>query len=97
MISIEEVKKLTELARIAVPDAELEELRADLDRILDYVGQVQKLAGEKVDRDLPEHRNVFRDDREPHEPGKYTEAILKQAPDRSGDYIRVKKVLEQGR
>ncbi len=97
MLSKEEVKKLAELARIAVADDELEGLRGELDRILELVGQVQKLAGEKTHPELSAHRNVFREDGVPHEPGKFTESILAQAPARAGNYIKVKKVLEQGR
>ena len=97
MISKEEVQKLTKLARIAVSEEELEELQTDLGRILEYVGTVQKLASEKVEHALPAQRNVFRLDVNPHAPGAYTEALLAQAPDRVGDYVKVKKVLEQGR
>lgn len=96
MISKEEVKKLTELARIAVSDTELEELCSDLDRIIDYVSSVQKLA-EKSEATSSRHHNVFREDKSPHESGLYTEVLLAQAPDRAGDFIKVKKVLEQGR
>lgn len=37
--------------------------------------------------------NVMREDTEPHESGIYTEKLLSAAPQREGQYIKVKKIL----
>lgn len=37
--------------------------------------------------------NVMREDGEPHESGLYTEKLLSAAPQREGQYIKVKKIL----
>ncbi len=96
MISIEEVEHLAKLARIGMNDDEKKELQKDLERILDYVSEIKEVSGEAPSH-LSEHRNVFREDGKPHETGNYTEDILSLAPARAENYIKVKKVLEQGR
>jgi Asp-tRNA(Asn)/Glu-tRNA(Gln) amidotransferase C subunit len=40
-----------------------------------------------------EHRNAFREDENPHETGKYTESIIKNAPEKEGNYVKVRKIL----
>jgi Asp-tRNA(Asn)/Glu-tRNA(Gln) amidotransferase C subunit len=39
--------------------------------------------------------NVYREDVVRHEPDQYTEALLAEAPDRQGRYLKVKKILQQ--
>jgi aspartyl/glutamyl-tRNA(Asn/Gln) amidotransferase C subunit len=92
-----EVLKLATLARIEISDAEAESLSHEFEQILNYVGEVKKVSGvggveEKRMEDFV-LRNVMRADENPHESGKFTEAILKEAPAREGDYIKVKKIL----
>jgi aspartyl/glutamyl-tRNA(Asn/Gln) amidotransferase C subunit len=93
----EEVLKLADLSRIEVSDKEAEDLTHEFGAILGYVGEISSLvtiseASSKVKEDYP-IRNVFRTDSGPHESGIYTEALLKSAPGRDGDYIKVKKIL----
>ncbi len=37
--------------------------------------------------------NVMREDTNPHESGKFSEAILKNAPSREENYLKVKKIM----
>jgi aspartyl-tRNA(Asn)/glutamyl-tRNA(Gln) amidotransferase subunit C len=83
------------LARIALKDDEVEKLRGEIESILAYVDVVQKV-------DLPpgiaasphlDLMNVMREDANPHEAGIYTEDMLKQAPKREGNFVKVKKIL----
>ena len=37
----------------------------------------------------------MREDDNPHAGGIYTEAVLNEAPEREGDYIKVKKILNK--
>lgn len=94
-VSSDDVKRLANMSRIALSEAEVEKLRGEIESILAYVDTVQKVA-------LPEgvaaspHLNVvnaMRDDSNPHDSGMHTEELLKQAPDRDGNYLKVKKVL----
>ncbi|HEY4504864.1 MAG TPA: Asp-tRNA(Asn)/Glu-tRNA(Gln) amidotransferase subunit GatC [Candidatus Paceibacterota bacterium] len=96
MLSIEELRKLAGLARIEMPDNELEELRGQLDEILGYVGEVSKADVSSVPEvSVPDLRNVFREDYGPHENGKYSEAIIKNFPSSSNGSLKVKKILEK--
>lgn len=96
MITKEEVLKLADLARIEVFDNEVEGIRQKMEGVLGYVSEVQNLSEEDAISTIPEageNRNVFREDTEPHETGKYTESIIKNAPEKEGNYIKVRKIL----
>lgn len=95
MISRDDVKKLATLARIKLLPEEEEKLAGDMQNILGYVEQIQAVsASSDTSSDEKERtRNVLRDDTQPHESGIHTDVILKEAPAREGDYLRVKKIL----
>jgi aspartyl-tRNA(Asn)/glutamyl-tRNA(Gln) amidotransferase subunit C len=94
MITRKDVEKLAELALIAVPDKEIDKLAGEMDSILGYVSEVTKLAEEEAgEREKPLLRNVMREDVVTNQPGTYTEKILSEAPQRDGNYLRVKKIL----
>lgn len=108
MIERKDVEKLAALARITIPENEMEKVRTDIDAILAYVDQIKEandLAAGNSDGDKDAAalaglhnyasvvKNVMREDGEPHESGKYTEALLKSAPKTSDGYIEVKKIL----
>jgi aspartyl/glutamyl-tRNA(Asn/Gln) amidotransferase C subunit len=94
MATVAEVKKLAELARIRINDADLEKFTSEFDAILAYVGQLEKLdmpvdiTGEK-----PPVRNVMRIDGEPHPTGAFTEKVAEQFPARDGDALAVKQII----
>jgi len=93
VLEIKDIEKLAELARIDIPQEEKETLRKEVDAILAYVGEIQKIAGESGESGIPEHRNVFRDDSEHHLSGEFTKELLESAPRRQDDYVKVKKIL----
>jgi len=98
-MNAEEVLKLAKLARIEISAEEAENLSHEFEAILGYVGEVKEVSG--LGGDLPagsgrrdgSEVNVMREDINPHESGVFTEAILKNAPAREDDYIKVKKIL----
>lgn len=92
----EEIKNLGSLARIKISDAEAEAFTGEIDDILNYVQTVQEIAATIPDAELelPEVRNVWREDEAVNEPGFYTEALLNAAPKREGDFLAVKKILQ---
>ena len=92
MISRDDVKKLANLSRIEVSDAEEEAFVYEIDSILEYVGQVSGLVT-SAENELPPVRNMFRKDENPHESGLFTDAILRGAPSVQDSYIKVKKIL----
>ena len=96
MITKDDIKNLAHLARIDVPEAEMEKLASDMDGILAYVGEVSAAVGKGSAAEgvlVGFLKNVFRDDILAHEKGEYTKKILANAPAREGNYVKVKKIL----
>jgi len=94
-VRVEEIKKLAELSRIALTEAEQEKMRGEFEVILGYVVAINRISGDIPEgaRSLVAPVNVMREDKDPHESGLYTEALLNAAPRRKGDYVKVKKIL----
>ncbi len=92
MITPEEVKHLAKLSRIAISEDEVTKITAEIDSILNYVGQITSVVGD-VSGSVPVLRNVMREDVITHAEGEYTEEILLNAPAREGQYLQVKKIL----
>ena len=92
MSDIEEVKKLAALARISVPEKDLEKFAGEFDAIVGYISQLNELSVPKREPLLP-YTNIFRADEHPHEKGKYTEKVTEQFPARDGNYLEVKQIV----
>ena len=92
MITQADIEKLASLARIAISDEEKASMQKDIESILEYVGQVKNISTDAV-REVPNLRNVMRDDVVTHESGEFTETLLNLAPAREGNYLKVKKIL----
>ena len=93
MLSLKDIENLAQLARLDIPAEEKESLRKEIDSILGYVGEIQKLSGGEVKKQAGEVRNVFRDDKTPHLSGEFSEDLLSEAPHRQDAFIKVKKIL----
>ena len=97
MISKEEIKKLADLARIEIEESELEKIAQDVGPVLEYVSQVNDVAGSLPP--LNDKRGpggdikVMREDTNPNESGQYTEALLAEAPVVQDGFVKVKKIL----
>lgn len=90
----DEIKNLATLARIDLSEEEIASLGVDMEKILAFVGQIQEADMDtKAESRVGAVYNVFREDANPHESGIYTEALLSAAPDREGDFVKVKKIL----
>jgi aspartyl-tRNA(Asn)/glutamyl-tRNA(Gln) amidotransferase subunit C len=91
----EKVLNLARLSRISISEDEAESLSHEFESILRYVGEVKSVeAGNKSlsPQDFPV-RNIFREDGQGHDSGIYTEKMLNEAPERDGNFIKVKKIL----
>jgi len=96
MVSKEEIKKLAELARIGISDAEAENLRGDMDSILDYVSQVSDVAkGAEGAEEIAKEDliNVMRSDENPTPSGTYSKELIAEFPESERNYLKVKKIL----
>ena len=93
-LSEKDVEHVARLARLALTDEERELYRGQMERILDYMKNMERYDT----RDVPPTShvvplsNVWRED--VHCPWRDTEPILANAPDREDVFFRVKKVIE---
>ena len=93
-ITREEVLHVARLARLALSDADADRLRAQLSDLLEYMKQLDRLdtrdvvpTAHAVEMGTPFREDVVR-------PFGDREALLKNAPDREGDFFRVPRIIE---
>ncbi|UCC95093.1 MAG: Asp-tRNA(Asn)/Glu-tRNA(Gln) amidotransferase subunit GatC [Candidatus Omnitrophota bacterium] len=88
------VAYVANLARIHISREEKEFLEGQLTKILDYIGKLKELDVEGVEpmSGFRLSHNITRDDvtKQSH----VREDILRNAPNREGDYFKVPKVIE---
>tara|TARA_Y100001970_G_scaffold33426_1_gene41550 strand:- start:5944 stop:6231 length:288 start_codon:yes stop_codon:yes gene_type:complete len=89
-----QVKKVAKLSRISLDDKKLESLSKDLDLILNFVEQLNKLDTKKtepltsiVNKSLEARKDIIND-------GKIKNQILKNSPDKNEEFFIVPKVVE---
>lgn len=91
----QEVERLSQLARVAIPEAQKAHFAKGFESIIAYVGALDTLAvdsGEGKDGAAPQ-QNVFRQDTEPYPAGTWTADITAQFPKREGDLLSVKQII----
>lgn len=90
-ISREEVLKIAKISKIDIQEDEIKGLTQQLQEVLNYAECVKKAAGELMDQPSNKNVNFFREDvvikSNP-------ETILKQSPEREGNYFVVPKILD---
>lgn len=89
-----DIAALAKLARLEVAPEELARLEKEIPAILGFVEEIQKVS-DAVETKSPEHRNIMRDDVNPHESGAYTEDILAAAPAQRDNQVVVKQVISR--
>lgn len=93
MLTKADVLKIAKLARLHLSDDEVAALAKELDGILEYVKQLEKIDVTSVEPTSHVHgvTNVFRNDVvSPHLP---VSEALRNAPDSSGRFIRVPIII----
>ncbi len=94
-VSISDVDKIAKLAKLKFADEEKLKLRTDLNKILEYIDQLNELDLENVEplENINDTENVLRKD----EVYKWltTEEALKNAPAKTGKFFKVPKVLDK--
>lgn len=83
------------LARIGVSDKDVEKYQHDLSEILDYFKKLDEVdvSGVEPIGHITGMQNTFRTDKHVDFGSLGKEAILKNVPQRKGEYIKVKSVL----
>ncbi len=92
-ITPEDVRKVARLARLELPEKEIQRFTGQLEKILSYVAQLEKVETENVPpmTRAVEVLNVSRED--DIDTTHVREEILDLAPQREGDFYRVPKIL----
>lgn len=96
MITVSEIEKLAQLARIKLDPAEKQSLTKEIDSILSYVDEIKKATVDVDYTPVPGAvHNVFRPDTARTISPEDRERLLNEAPDREGEFIAVKKIIAQ--
>ena len=92
--SSEDILKIIKLARLSAENENLERLTTDFNSMLAYVEQLEKVNVDNVEPLSHVHgiNNIFRTDLA--ENLLTTEEALSNAPDRSGNFIKVPIIIE---
>ena len=92
-ISSSDVRKVSQLARLEIPEDQIETYTAQLEEILSYIDQLQEIDTRNISPTTRavEVVNAMREDLV--EVNFSREDILNQAPHREGDFFRVPKIL----
>ena len=92
-ITVSDVRKVAQLARLELPEDQIKTYTAQLEEILSYVDQLQAIDTKNIPPTTRavEVVNAMRDDIV--EVNNSREDILNQAPQREGDFFRVPKIL----
>ncbi|MFC5773973.1 Asp-tRNA(Asn)/Glu-tRNA(Gln) amidotransferase subunit GatC [Ectobacillus antri] len=93
-ISVENVKHVAHLARLAITEEEAKKFSVQLDAIITFAEQLNELdtTNVKPTSHVLEMKNVMREDIA--KPGLPVEDVLKNAPDHKENQIRVPAILE---
>ena len=98
MISKKQVEHIAKLARIELTEEEKEKFTKELSSILDYVEQLDKVDTSKVKSlsQVTGLESVMREDEQQKIENRKqkVEKLLKEAPSKKGDYVKVPKILE---
>lgn len=94
-ITIKDVEHIAKLAKLEFTDAEKEKFTHQLNQILEYVEQMNKLDTSRVEplSHVIELSNVFRVDEVKQ--GVSTEEALKNAPSKTEEFFKVPKVINE--
>ncbi len=96
MITIKEIENLANLARIKIDDSEKEGLTKEIDSILAYVDQIKKATVNiDIKPELGSVNNIMRDDISRDISDEDRKGIINEAPYKEGEFIAVKKIIEQ--
>ncbi len=93
-ITIEQVEHIAKLAKLEFTEEEKKQFTSELNKILRYVEKLNELDTSNVEplSHTTDITNVYRPDR--IKDSLPVEEALKNAPDRSGNYFKVPKVIK---
>ena len=94
-ISSDEVKKVAQLARLELNNSEIRQHSEQLEKILDYIKQLEKINTENIPCTTRaiEVENVFRKDAK--KDYENSEELLDLAPSRENKFFKVPKIISE--
>ena len=94
-ITPDDVRKVSKLARLDISDESIEIYASQLEKILDYIAQLEQIDTQNVPPTTRavEVLNVFREDL--IEVSDIREDILNLSPQREGEFFKVPKILSE--
>ena len=92
-ITADDVRKVAKLARLDLPEDTIATYTGQLERILDYVDQLQAVDTEGVPPTTRAVEVVNETRADTVVPTEVREDLLDQAPQREGDFFRVPKIM----
>lgn len=92
-ITLDEVRHVAKLARLALDDQQLQKFTVQLESILQYVAQISRVdvSGVEPMAHAAPLANVFRQD--VVEPSLPRELVLQNAPETDGPFFKVPKII----
>ena len=96
-ITSDDVRKVAKLCRLEIPDDDIEKYSNQLEGILEYIAQLERIDTLNVPPTTRavEVVNVFREDNIVSSSSDVRDKILDQAPQREGEFFRVPKILSE--
>lgn len=92
MLSLERVKNTAHLARLALTDQQLFDLRDDLNAIVQWIDAIDKVDLSKETMPVVQDPDLMEES--PHTCAQNPEDLLRSVPDRRGFYVGVPLVME---
>ena len=93
-VDADTVRRIAHLARIAVADSEVENLRAELNAMLAFVEQLQEVNVEGVEPMTSVTPMAMKKRHDVVTAGENAEGVLKNAPESADNFFLVPKVVE---
>ena len=96
-ITSDDVRKVAKLCRLEIPDDDIEKYSNQLEGILEYIAQLERIDTLNVPPTTRavEVVNVFREDTIVSSSSDIRDKILDLAPQREGEFFRVPKILSE--
>ncbi|HVN48293.1 MAG TPA: Asp-tRNA(Asn)/Glu-tRNA(Gln) amidotransferase subunit GatC [Bacteroidota bacterium] len=94
-VTIKDVEHIAQLAKLEFSDAEKKTFTHQMNQILEYIEQLNRLDTSKIEplSHVIELQNVFREDKTT--PSTPTDEALKNAPSRTEEFFKVPKVISE--
>ena len=96
-ITSDDVRKVAKLCRLEIPEDDIEKYSNQLEGILEYIAQLERIDTLNVPPTTRavEVVNVFREDTIVSSSSDIRDKILNLAPQREGEFFRVPKILSE--